>query len=77
MTGLAPVNLNVLDTAPVDPVATVAYSSSLYARGWLSPEPADTDAVFSDMINNVISGRMTLEASLHSAESALSALFWQ
>jgi ABC-type glycerol-3-phosphate transport system substrate-binding protein len=77
MTGLAPVNLNVLGTAPVDPVATVAYSSSLYARGWLSPAPADTDAVFSGMINNVISGRMTLEVALRSSESALSVLFWQ
>lgn len=76
-TGLAPANLNVLTTAPIDPFAAVAYSEALYTRGWLSPAQGDTDAVFSGMINNVISGRMTLEAALGSAERALSALLQQ
>lgn len=76
-TGLAPANLNVLATAPIDPIATIAYSEALYTRGWLSPAQWDTDAVFSGMINNVTSGRMTLEAALGGAERALSALLQQ
>ena len=77
VTGLAPANLNVLATSPADPIAAVAYSEALYTRGWLSPAQVDTDAVFSGMINNVISGRMTLEAALGGAERALSALLQQ
>lgn len=76
-TGLAPVSLNVLAVAPADPVAAIAYKEALYTSGWLSPTPADTDAVFSGMINNVISGRLTLEAALGSAERALTALLQQ
>lgn len=76
-TGLAPVNLSVLATAPIDPVNTIAASEALYTRGWLSPTPADTDSIFSGMINNVISGRLTLQAALGSAERALSALLQQ
>lgn len=76
-TGLAPANLNVLATAPVDPVSAIAYSEALYTRGWLSPTPEDTDAVFSGMINNVISGRFTIEAALGYAERSLSALLQQ
>ncbi len=76
-TGLAPVNLNVLATTPIDPVATVAYSEALYTRGWLSPASGDTDVIFSSMINNVISGRLTLENALGSAERALTALLQQ
>jgi len=76
-TGLAPASLNVLATVPADPVAAVAYSEALYTRGWLSPAPVDTDAVFSGMINNVISGRLTLEAALGYAERSLSALLQQ
>jgi ABC-type glycerol-3-phosphate transport system substrate-binding protein len=76
-TGLSSVNLNVLSTAPVDPVATVAYGEALYTHGWMSPTSSDTDAVFSSMINNVISGRMTLEAALGGAERALTALLQQ
>jgi len=76
-TGLAPASLNVLATAPSDPVATVAYAEALYAKGWLSPSTSDTDTVFSGMINNVISGRSNLDSALASAERSLSALLQQ
>lgn len=73
-TGLAPANVSVLATEPADPVSAVAYAGALYTKGWLSPAPADTDSVFSGMIGNVISGRLTLEAALVSAERSLSSL---
>ncbi|MDO8566631.1 MAG: extracellular solute-binding protein [bacterium] len=76
-TGLVPVNLNVLAVAPADPATAVAYAEALYTRGWLSPAPSDTNAVFSGMISSVISGRSTLEAALGSAERSLSALLQQ
>lgn len=73
-TGLAPAVLNELATVPADPAAAVAYAEALYAKGWLSPLPADTDVVFSDMIGDVISGRSTLQLALASAGRALNAL---
>ena len=73
-TGLAPVSLQVLTTAPADPVAAVAYSEALYARGWLSPAPADVDSAFSGMIGNVISGRLNIQTALTGAEQSLTAL---
>lgn len=76
-TGLAPANLNALGTAPTDPINAVAYAEALYTRGWLSPAPTDTNAVFSGMIGNVTSGRSTLEAALASAERSLSSLLQQ
>ena len=76
-TGLAPAVLSDLATAPTDPIAAVAYSEALYARGWLSPSPTDTDAVFSSMINDVISGRSILQVALVSAQNSLSALLQQ
>lgn len=76
-TGLAPATLTQLAAAPADPIFAVAYAEALYTRGWLSPAPADTDAVFSGMITNVISGRSNLEAALVSAERSLSSLLQQ
>ena len=73
-TGLAPAVLSDLTTVPSDPAAAVAYAEALYAQGWLSPMPADTDAVFSGMINDVITGRAILATALSSAEGSLSAL---
>jgi len=78
LTGLAPATLTVLSTAPTDdPVAAVAYAEALYAKGWLSPMPEDTDTVFSSMIGNVTSGRLTPEVALNSAERSLTSLFQQ
>ncbi len=73
-TWLAPVALSNLGTAQVDPVATVGYASALYTRGWMSPSPQDTDSVFSGMIGSVISGQLTIQAALSSAERALTTL---
>jgi len=76
-TGLAPATLAELATTPADPVAVVAYEGALYASGWLSPAPADTDAVLSGMIGNVISGRSVPETALANAERSLSQLLQQ
>jgi spermidine/putrescine-binding protein len=73
-TGLAPATLTQLTTAPADPTAAVAYAEALYTSGWLSPLPASTDAVFSGMIGNVISGRSNPQSALISAEQSLNAL---
>ncbi|KKW43771.1 MAG: Extracellular solute-binding protein family 1 [Parcubacteria group bacterium GW2011_GWB1_57_6] len=75
--GLTPAVLDVLATMPVDPAKAVSYAEALYTEGWLSPAPLDTDAVFSSMIGNVISGRSTPEAALVSAERSLGALLSQ
>lgn len=74
LTGLAPATLSELAIEPSDPIAVIAYAEALYAKGWLSPAPVDTDAVFSSMITGVISGRLTLEEALTSGTNALSAL---
>jgi ABC-type glycerol-3-phosphate transport system substrate-binding protein len=73
-TGLAPASRAALASVPADPQLAVAYASALYARGWLSPAPTDTDSIFSGMITGVISGRYTLDAALGSAERSLDAL---
>src|SRR3989338_3051252 len=76
-TSLAPAVRSALATPPSEAAAATAYASALYARGWLSPTPTDTDTIFSAMITNVISGRLTIDAALAAAESTLSALLQQ
>jgi len=76
-TGLAPAVLSVLAAVPDDPASAVAYAEALYSKGWLSPEPIYTDSVFSSMIGNVISGRLTISSALVSAERSFSSLLQQ
>ncbi len=72
--GLAPAALTPLSSPPTDPVAAVDYAEALYAEGWLSPAPSDTDTVFSSMITNVISGRLSPGDALTSSENSLTSL---
>jgi len=73
-TGLVPATLSQLAAAPADPAAAIAYAEALYTSGWLSPMPAGTDAVFSGMIGDVISGRLNSQSALVSAEQSLNSL---
>ncbi len=75
MSGLAPVSRTLLTTPPQDLFANVAYSSALYAKGWLSPAPADVDKVFSGMITNVTSGRFGLGEAISRATAEFRLLF--
>lgn len=73
-TGLAPVMRAELANPPAEAVASVAYSEALYTHVWLSTTAASTDTVFSAMIGNVISGRLTRDTALTAAEHTLSTL---
>lgn len=76
-TGLAPAVRTALTSPPAEPAASVAYTSALYTRGWLSPAPVLTDPVFSSMIGNVMTGRISPESALNRASASLSALLRQ
>jgi len=74
-TGLVPVTRSVLASPPsTDAVASVAYSSALYAKGWLSPAPTAVDTIFSGMIKSVVSGRSAADSALGTAVGSLSLL---
>jgi len=70
---MAPATRASLTPASNDRYAPVYYPQALIAKGWLSPSPAVTDGIFSTMISNVLSGRMTIGQALNSANQAINA----
>lgn len=70
---MVPARRSLVGKGTDDKYATVAYADALVAKGWLSPAPSATDAVFSAMIGNVTSGRMDASAALQAAADALDA----
>lgn len=73
-TGLAPASRTALSNPPADANLARAYASAVYAKGWLSPAPSDTDGVFSGMITAVGSGRLSLDMAIAAAQSSLNAI---
>ncbi len=70
---MAPATRTSLTPAADDRYAPVYYPQALVARGWLSPSPAETDRIFSTMITNITSGRMTVGQALSDANQSINA----
>ncbi len=70
----APARRSLLIPSSSDRYAAVFYAEALAARGWLSPAPYVTDAIFSAMIGNVIAGRADIPGAIQKADQALNAV---
>jgi ABC-type glycerol-3-phosphate transport system substrate-binding protein len=73
-----PARLDLLAVKPTtDAFSPVFYDSALYAKSWLDPSPADTDNIFSTMVENVLSNNMSANDAVSDASSKLSLLLTQ
>lgn len=73
-TSLIPARRDILANTPGDPAGFVFYSAALQSRGWLDPDAAKTQKIFSDMAESVTSGRARVEGAVSTANNALDAL---
>ncbi|MEK7066621.1 MAG: hypothetical protein AAB965_03585 [Patescibacteria group bacterium] len=62
---------DVLQTGTKDGVMSVFYTSAIIGHGWLDPAPADTNTIFKDMVEVVLSGVKTDEEAARSANSQM------
>ncbi len=76
-TGLAPARRDLLAIKPQDAYSPIFYSSALYAKSWLDPSPKDTDAIFSGMINAVLSGNLSVSDAIKDANSKMQLLLFK
>lgn len=70
-TDIAPVRRDLLNNSQSDPRIDLAYEEAFIARGWLSPQPVTVDSIFSDMVDDVVSGRSDAEEALLKAARLL------
>jgi len=62
--GFPPVRRDLLANRPTDRYGSILYTASLLARGWLDPDPAATNKVFSNVIDVITSGEETVTAAI-------------
>jgi ABC-type glycerol-3-phosphate transport system substrate-binding protein len=70
-TDIAPVRRDLLNDSQNNPRIDLAYEEAFIAKGWLSPQPSQVDAVFSAMVDDVVSGRSDAEEALLKAARSL------
>jgi multiple sugar transport system substrate-binding protein len=73
-TGVAPARRDLLAIKPTDQYSPIFYSSALYARSWLDPSPTNTSTIFGGMVDNVLSGNMSVFNAVEDASAKLSLL---
>jgi len=73
-TGVAPARRDLLAIKGTDAYSPIFYNSALYARSWLDPSSTDTDAIFSGMVNSVLSGSLSTSDAIKDADSKLNLL---
>jgi ABC-type glycerol-3-phosphate transport system substrate-binding protein len=72
--GVPPARLDLLSTKQSDQYNPVFYASALYAESWLDPSPPDTDTVFSNMVEQVLSNNLDATAAIQEADSKIGLL---
>lgn len=70
--GIAPARRDLLTAIPADPYSPIFYSSALYTRSWLDPDPVETNKIFKSMIESVLSSNLSIADALRDAHSKLS-----
>lgn len=69
--GVAPALRSALAPKAGDLFEPVYYPEALVARAWLSPAPEETDRIFGDMVESVLSGRESVPAAVSTANQTL------
>ncbi len=73
--GLAPARRDLLAKGSTDFVASVFYRSAIMARGWLEPDPAETNSIFNNLIESSATGRARFSEAASVASSELKRAF--
>ncbi len=75
VTNLPPARRNLLSQPPTDPYRVVFYNSALIGQAFVDPDPAQTTAIFRDMINSITSGQSQISVSVGEANQSLNSAF--
>lgn len=71
---LPPVSRNLLSKDPKDPYLEIFYDSVFSADAWLDPNPDETDIIFQNMIDAIVSGREKTKRAIQKADSEINIL---
>ena len=75
--GLAPARRAMLAQPPTDPYRAVFYKDALIARGFLDPDPEQANMVFGSFIEDITSGRLTINQAVVEADEKIGKLLPQ
>ena len=61
---MAPARLSLLKNTPADAFSPAFYSSAFFTKNWVDPSPKDTNDIFQNMIEKVLSNSLSLDNAI-------------
>jgi hypothetical protein len=74
---LPPASRTLLADKPTTAYMYSFYDSAIISRSWLDPNPAETDSVFNELIDNILSNKLSIREAIAKAQSQLNLLVRQ
>tara|TARA_Y100000310_G_scaffold77594_1_gene74199 strand:- start:524 stop:1819 length:1296 start_codon:yes stop_codon:yes gene_type:complete len=74
ITGLPPATRSLLSERPTDARLSVFYDSALISKAWLDPDEVETEVLFGEMVDGVVSGRTRLGEAVNIVNDNLNEL---
>src|SRR3989344_106314 len=68
---LPPVRRDLLFVKPKNPYTSIFYDSALISRSWFDPSPKETSEIFEKMVDDIISGRLSIKESVSKAHNGI------
>ena len=72
---LPPVSRALLVNKPADPYLFTFFNSALISRSWVDPDKIKSDAIFKDLIENILSNNLSVNEAISKAQGQLELLF--
>lgn len=72
--GVAPARRDLLAITPTDSYFPIFYNSALYAKSWLDPSSKNTEDIFRNMIESVLSNNLDTASAISDASNKLNVL---
>ena len=71
---LPPVSRTILSEKPANPYLFTFFNSALISRSWLDPNKPQSDAIFKELIENILSNNLSVSESINKAQGQLELL---
>jgi hypothetical protein len=68
---LPPATRALLQTKPTDPYLFTFFNSAITTRTWLDPDSTASDNIFNELIENILSNRLSISDAISKAQSQL------
>ena len=68
---LPPVSRSLLNVKPTDPYLSTFFNSAVFSKSWVEPSSKDSDSILNELVNNILSNKLSVSEAINKAQGQL------